>query len=290
MGQIIMHMNALILLAVFLVDVQAWAGSVTVPNTFVNGTTASAGEVNANFNAVENAVDDNDARIAALEAALAAHIADSANPKMNFRATTAPTVNDDSNSGYTVGSVWIDIAQNQAYILVDSEPMQAVWTRTISTYKVGQKGPAGGIVLHVTDGGLHGLEAAPIDQANGTWGCIGVVIIGADGAAVGTGAQNTVDILAGCAEVGTAAQIADAYELNGYTDWFLPSSEELNLLFQESNVIGIIPNDGYWSSTEFNASDAWFNYFDSLSSENTILVQGAFYKSHNIRVRVVREF
>ncbi len=39
-----------------------WAGSVTIPNTFVAGTTARASEVNANFTAVKTAVDDNDAK------------------------------------------------------------------------------------------------------------------------------------------------------------------------------------------------------------------------------------
>jgi hypothetical protein len=47
------------------------AGDVTIPNTFQSGTPAVAAEVNANFTAVETAVDDNDGRIAALEAALA---------------------------------------------------------------------------------------------------------------------------------------------------------------------------------------------------------------------------
>ena len=41
----------------------AWAGSVTVPNTFVSGTPAKASEVNDNFSAVKSAVNDNDGRI-----------------------------------------------------------------------------------------------------------------------------------------------------------------------------------------------------------------------------------
>jgi hypothetical protein len=39
------------------------AGTVTVPNTFINGTAADADAVNANFDAVEAAVNDNDSRI-----------------------------------------------------------------------------------------------------------------------------------------------------------------------------------------------------------------------------------
>jgi len=46
----------------------AYSSQVSVPNTFSNGTTADADEVNANFSALETAVNDNDTRIAALEA------------------------------------------------------------------------------------------------------------------------------------------------------------------------------------------------------------------------------
>ena len=44
-------------------NVSAWAGNLTVPNVFVSGTKAVAADVNANFNAVETAVNDNDTRI-----------------------------------------------------------------------------------------------------------------------------------------------------------------------------------------------------------------------------------
>ena len=47
------------------------AGEVTIPNTFHSGSPAMAAEVNANFTAVKTAVDDNDSRVAALEALVA---------------------------------------------------------------------------------------------------------------------------------------------------------------------------------------------------------------------------
>jgi len=50
-------------LAMSLLTASVYAGQATIPTTFVSGTPAKAGEVNANFNAVKTAIDDNDARI-----------------------------------------------------------------------------------------------------------------------------------------------------------------------------------------------------------------------------------
>jgi hypothetical protein len=119
--------------------------------------------------------------------------------------------------------------------------MAAVWTllggsETHLHYEIGDIGPAGGIVFYITDSGSHGFEAAPTDQAipfspGAAWGCFGTGITGANGTAIGTGAQNTDDILAGCVEAGIAARFAGDFSLNGYTDWFLPSRDELNELY-----------------------------------------------------------
>ena len=50
------------------------------------------------------------------------------------------------------------------------------------------------------------LEAAPFDQSAGAkWGCFRTAIAGARGTAVGTGRQNTLDMLAACPEADTAA-------------------------------------------------------------------------------------
>ncbi len=126
------------------------------------------------------------------------------------------------------------------------------------TFVVGDTGPAGGIVFYLTDNtGQHGLEAAPVDQsAAAPWGCLGTSITGATGTAVGTGAANTAAIVAGCTDSGIAAKVADAYSLNGYDDWYLPSRDELNELYQKQNVVGGFTSGVYWSSSERNAVDA----------------------------------
>lgn len=128
-------------------------------------------------------------------------------------------------------------------------------------YDIGDTGPAGGIVFYL-DGNGGGLEAAPADQGTAAWGCNGIDIAGADGTAVGTGAQNTADIIAAdCATTGIAADLADTYMLNGYTDWFLPSLDTLNLLYQQADVVGGFTGGNYWSSSETGRYTAWARWF-----------------------------
>lgn len=109
----------------------------------------------------------------------------------------------------------------------------------------------GGIVFYVDETGQHGLVAAMEDLTEGAtiyfedeyhynWGCFETSISGADGQAIGTGYQNTMDIINhGCTNENgsiTAAQAAINAEINGYSDWYLPSSEELRAMF---NSIGL---------------------------------------------------
>jgi hypothetical protein len=200
--------------------------------------------------------------------------------------STAPTVNDDMNSPYSVGTVWIDTSAAKPYILVDSSPSAAVWTvlggsATGSLYAIGDTGPAGGIVFYITDGGLHGLEAATVDQVSTQWGCYGTIISGANGTAVGTGEQNTADLIAGCNET-TAASVASAYG----PGWYLPSKDELNLLYvqKEFGVVGGFASSNYWSSSQANSGFAWRQSFGSgLQYDN-------YSKGSTLRVRAVRAF
>lgn len=53
-----------------------------------------------------------------------------ANIKTNFSAAVAPTVNDDSGDGYTVGSQWIDTVLDDAYICCDATVAAAIWKKT----------------------------------------------------------------------------------------------------------------------------------------------------------------
>jgi hypothetical protein len=144
----------------------------------------------------------------------------------------------------------------------------------------------GGIVFYL-DGNGGGLIAAPSDQGNTTWGCWGIPIAGADGTAIGTGAQNTIDMETGCAEVGAAADICANLTLAGFSDWFLPSKDELNEMYLnigQGNIGGFSTTTFYWSSTEIDHSNAWGQEFNTG-------VQFALLKSYwQTEVRAVRAF
>jgi hypothetical protein len=146
----------------------------------------------------------------------------------------------------------------------------------------------GGLIFYVDNSGspCSGLVAAPVDQGTGvSWGCQGTTIPGADGTAIGTGAQNTMDILNGCAVSGIAADLASQYMGGGYSDWFLPSRVELERMYTnlKQNNLGNLDDFPYWSSTEIGVNDAFdFDFFSGNQEEGS--------KDNPWNVRAVRAF
>jgi Skp family chaperone for outer membrane proteins len=129
---------------------------------------------------------------------------------------------------------------------------------------VGETGPAGGIVIYVgastinvatgiSTGGKY-LEAAPAGFSTTTYNwCDGTnsgntTLIGADSASLGGGASNTAKLVEKC--LTGAGNVAATYSKNGYSDWFLPSTAELNLLNSQKVAIGLNLNGIYWGSNE----------------------------------------
>ena len=122
----------------------------------------------------------------------------------------------------------------------------------------------GGIVIWVDDTGQHGLVCDLTDYA-AIWGCNGTEIVGADSLTVGFGLQNTEDILAICQTAGIAARVANDLVAQEYSDWYLPSKEELKYIWLNSFIISersIALGGGrldayYWTSSEYDADHAW---------------------------------
>jgi hypothetical protein len=130
-------------------------------------------------------------------------------------------------------------------------------------------------------GETHGLIAAVADQSFYIrWNNGSNVTTGATSTAVGTGATNTTTIISvqGATETSYAAGLARAYTGGGYTDWFLPSKDELNQLYVNRAAINTkaSANGGsdfsantYWSSSEGDYNKAWRMRFSNGAITNS---------------------
>jgi len=134
-----------------------------------------------------------------------------------------------------------------------------------------------------------GLIAATADQSAGIrWATAAfetTAIVAGTWTGLGTGAANTERIIDQNG-VGTsyAAGLVRAYAGGGYTDWYLPSVDELHKLYLNKAAIGGFNTGRYLSSSEFNASNAWQK---SLNDGNQDSV-GKSYTGYS--VRAVRSF
>jgi len=141
-----------------------------------------------------------------------------------------------------------------------------------STHAIGDS-YGGGIVFYVYDGGRHGLIAATTDQSSVMrWygGTNTNTRARADG--VGAGLKNTAIIIANQGPVdgdAFAASVCNEYSVTvdgvRYGDWYLPSKYELSLLYMQKGLSGLggFVNNVYLSSTEYDSSDEWVQFFSN---------------------------
>jgi hypothetical protein len=110
----------------------------------------------------------------------------------------------------------------------------------------------GGIIFFVDTTGQHGLIAASADQSAGiAWSNITNTLIGASAQSRTDGLGNTNAIIAQPGHTISAASICTSYSGGGYTDWYLPSLQELSMIYDQWYVIsGIVVGVQYWCSTE----------------------------------------
>ena len=210
---------------------------------------------------------------------------------------------DDFNLSKVVYSNWKGSAVSDAGYQGEGFGMDEL---TTTVYSIGDTGPAGGLVFYdkgfYSDGWRY-LEAASSDIGNFAFGfyrpdkennnLIGTSL------AVGSGKYNTERLVKymdidGKAYSGSsgedvkeeyAARKCLDYEYGGYDDWFLPSKDELNLMYENlhRNGLGSFANDAYWSSSESSAIGAWVQYFSSGN-------QSYYSRGSVLRVRPVRAF
>ena len=159
----------------------------------------------------------------------------------------------------------------------------------VSSQKVGDSGPGGGIIFYAkqdySDGWKY-LEAAPSDlDASKSWhnrdpvtgettAFFITIYKTMDG--IGRGQQNTKLIIESLGGGNYAALACSRLSMNSYSDWFLPSKDELNCLYAalKLNGIGGLKDSRYWSSSETSFKDAWSQYFynglQSVTGKNAL--------------------
>ena len=171
--------------------------------------------------------------------------------------------------------------------------------QTNTTYQIGDTGPAGGIIFYDCDAdnasgnpdnltsatcGWQYLEAAAEDvglcpfgyyRPNGSNIAVGTLTT------IGSGASNTAALVKamgsetysksrGSAKTTDyAAKLCATYVVTYdgvvYDDWYLPSKDELNLLYVnlQEKGLGNFETSAYWSSSEYNGGNSWLQYFYS---------------------------
>ena len=137
----------------------------------------------------------------------------------------------------------------------------------------------------------HGLIAAPSDIPYGTYKIFPSCYASyGTSTALGTGAANTTKILACTADNENAAKLVDALTDGVYSDWYLPSKDELNLLYLNRNSAGNnFASNEYWSSSELylwnysSYDNAWYQFFTDGSQSTTG-------KGYQKGVRAIRSF
>ena len=203
----------------------------------------------------------------------------------------------------------------QGCTLMTTDPPSA------KTYAIGATGPAGGLVFHDKgsySGGWRYLEASPVDQPidniqndllNGsginipdpriTWNGNGeYVVIGASATAIGTGKANTDLIVAALgSSIGCAATQCTNSHVGGFGDWYLPSRDELELMFAvykaHPDLLATFEWGDYWSSSEYNDAPDWAAGFACISESpgsSTPGFSSAKYKDGDSGTRAIRQF
>lgn len=169
------------------------------------------------------------------------------------------------------------------------------FTTHVGPFEVGQY-YGGGVIAFIFQPGhigykageAHGLIVTTSDQSAGIqWYNGNFTYLGITSLAIGTGQENTIKIVNAQGEGNYAAKLCYDLVLNGYDDWYLPSRDDLILLYKN---MWYLPNFGppnyptYWSSSEYNPQSAEAY---SLFSTGTDLTAEKSFKYH---VRAVRSF
>ncbi|MGA0082509.1 MAG: hypothetical protein ACO3H5_02580 [Candidatus Nanopelagicales bacterium] len=136
-------------------------------------------------------------------------------------------------------------------------------------YLVGDQGPSGGIIVFknsTRENWGEYLEVAPIgwygtdEDPQLIWSdLVSKLLINNSVNEIGKGRSNTIKI--SDKSINSAARIVLNQQINGALGWFIPSLDELNILYKSKNLTLNFEEGYYWSSSEFDAYLAWAQSF-----------------------------
>jgi len=179
---------------------------------------------------------------------------------------------------------------------------------------VGDIGPGGGVVFYdagSTQSWGRYLEAAPASceiagvpfkPVGGVQGIHALQIDRVRAKAIGMGRANTDLIVQKYGATRShAAALVRSQACNGLTDWFLPSSGELNLAWRvlaqnrvnrELTPVGGFDIGYYWTSSDYNGTEAWTQYFNDGQQFDRVQTLSANKQApyRTFKVRGVRAF
>jgi len=154
-----------------------------------------------------------------------------------------------------------------------------LYSNALNFKTTGYFGPAGGYVAYdkgtVSDGWRY-MEIHPttLNFSNagvgGKWGNMNN-FIPATYPDFGKGLENTIAIVNGTTDANCAAKLCYNLTLNGYSDWFLPSIQELYQMSTELRKAGVSIHYSAWSSTQVDADFANCTS-NTLSDPSTIII------------------
>ena len=220
-----------------------------------------------------------------------------------------------TRTGYSFGGWWTEPNGKGKEVLSSTIATIIGYQRLYASWRdpgVGDIGPSGGYIFYdkgsYSDGWRY-LEAAPAGWSGGSRDPENIIFgyhrtraggsnmtVGT-GDGIGSGKENTrklvgaMGLSAYSSSSGSttttqyAARMCADYRGGGHDDWFLPSRDELNLMYQNlrRNNLGGFSEDIYWSSSEYGASSAWLQGFHYGT-------QDYYHRDREYRVRPVRAF
>ena len=165
---------------------------------------------------------------------------------------------EDPSDSSPVGSIYVNTTNQSVHVVVGTAP-DTTWKQvTEMTYTVGDMGPGGGVVIDITTDGLHGIEAVKLDSTivfDSTPDYAGCATELITFAKAGFGERNSMALLYdGCSTLSAdAVMSAVSFTGNGYTDWALATSAEvedaLNCSTGYCSAKFGLEKAEYWSST-----------------------------------------